>query len=292
VAIATALMPPLCTAGYGLATGQPLFFFGAFYLFLINGVFIALASLAIVRLLRLPRQAQLDPGSRSSARTIVFLAVAALLLPSVWLASRLVRDEVFTANAERFVHEAEQSAGDVVLLGREIDPQKRSITLTLMGKGVTPGLQQTLENRLAAAGLAGATLRIRHPSQDPPVKVDALKRDLRREVLQGALGAVDALGERVDRLERAQAAVQAATQARAAELAAAQDEIRAQLPSVRGLFVADAPAAGSTGVPTQMLVAVDPLRRLSRAELDRLKRWLKVRWPATEVQLVVGHPAV
>ena len=40
VAIATALMPPLCTAGYGLASGNLIYFLGAFYLYFINSVFI------------------------------------------------------------------------------------------------------------------------------------------------------------------------------------------------------------------------------------------------------------
>src|SRR5690606_21893873 len=54
VAIATALMPPLCTAGFGLATGRPAFFFGALYLYVINAIFIALATFAIVRFLGFP----------------------------------------------------------------------------------------------------------------------------------------------------------------------------------------------------------------------------------------------
>ena len=56
VAIATALMPPLCTAGYGLGTGQLIYFFGAFYLFFINAFFIALATYLMVRYLHFPRK--------------------------------------------------------------------------------------------------------------------------------------------------------------------------------------------------------------------------------------------
>ena len=56
VAIATALMPPLCTAGYGLAHGNWQYFFGAFYLFAINCVFIAFSTLLFSKLLKLPRR--------------------------------------------------------------------------------------------------------------------------------------------------------------------------------------------------------------------------------------------
>lgn len=60
VAIATALMPPLCTAGYGIGTGQPIYFFGAFYLFFINSFFIALATFLMVRYLRFPKRTYVD----------------------------------------------------------------------------------------------------------------------------------------------------------------------------------------------------------------------------------------
>ena len=55
VAIATALMPPLCTAGYGIASGNFLFFLGSFYLFFINSVFISLSTFLIVRFLKFPQ---------------------------------------------------------------------------------------------------------------------------------------------------------------------------------------------------------------------------------------------
>lgn len=68
VAIATALMPPLCTAGYGIANGNLPFFGGAFYLFTINSVFIGFASLLVVKLLRLPERGQIDHATRQRTR--------------------------------------------------------------------------------------------------------------------------------------------------------------------------------------------------------------------------------
>ena len=101
VAIATALMPPLCTAGYGLATGQVGFFFGAFYVFTINSVFIALATLGITRVLRLPLRAHADEGVRRRTRWVISATVLLTLLPSIYLAVELVRHEWFTSRAQR-----------------------------------------------------------------------------------------------------------------------------------------------------------------------------------------------
>ena len=84
VAIATALMPPLCTAGYGLATLQFQFFFGAFYLFIINTVFIAIATFLVVRFLKFPFKELQNAASQKMAKRVVTTIVLATLLPSIY----------------------------------------------------------------------------------------------------------------------------------------------------------------------------------------------------------------
>jgi uncharacterized hydrophobic protein (TIGR00271 family) len=284
VAIATALMPPLCTAGYGLATGQPRFFLGAFYLFLINGVFIALASLAVVRLLRLPRRAFTDDAARRRDRLLIAVAVTATLVPSVVLAYRLVQDELFAAGAERFVQQLDQASGHVTLLSREIEPRERRLTLTVMGKGVTSQWQRDLEGRLAAFGLADATLKIRHPNEET-LDIGSLQRDLQRNVLRSTMAAIDTQTQRIAELERQLAAKSAA----ADEYANAEAEIHALLPGLRKVVVAPrAPAAAGGDAKPLVLVAAEPARRLTKAEVEQLKRWMKARWPAADVRLTVG----
>ncbi|MBK9629347.1 MAG: DUF389 domain-containing protein [Flavobacteriales bacterium] len=93
VAIATALMPPLCTAGYGLAHGNWVFFAGAFYLFLINSVFISLSALATVRWLRYPVRHHSDERTSKRIRSITTMVVLLTVIPSVILAFRLVKQK-------------------------------------------------------------------------------------------------------------------------------------------------------------------------------------------------------
>jgi len=286
VAIATALMPPLCTAGYGLASGQPRFFLGAFYLFLINGVFIALASLAIVRVLRLPARAQAEESTRQRGRAIIAVAIVVTLTPSLYLAYRLVQDELFAANAERFMRQLETTTLDVMLLSSEIEPRERRLALTLIGKGVTPELQSQLQARAVDFGLAGATLKIRHPSQDRP-DLGALKHDLQQDIARGAATAVAAQAQRIAELERRVSTLQ--QQPPPQDPAAAEAEIRALMPTLRKVVVAQRPPDAAAGTPrAQVLVAIEPPPKLPKAEIERLKRWLKARWPQADVQLVVG----
>ena len=103
VAIATALMPPLCTTGFGLATGNWEFFFGAFYLFFINSVFISLATFLIVRFLRFHPKEFLDPQRESQVKRYIAIFVILTIIPSVITAFTVVRKTVFERNASRFV---------------------------------------------------------------------------------------------------------------------------------------------------------------------------------------------
>ena len=95
VAIATALMPPLCTAGFGLATGHWSYFFGAFYLYTINFVFIALSAFLVVRAFSVAKKKYVDPDIAKRAQRYIMIIVIATILPSSYLAYQLVGEEVF-----------------------------------------------------------------------------------------------------------------------------------------------------------------------------------------------------
>ena len=108
VAIATALMPPLCTAGYGLGTGQPRYFFGAFYLFFINAFFIALSTFVIVRYLHFPYKNYVDPIRQKMVRRLITIFSIIVLTPSIFMAIRVVRETSFQSNTTRYVNEIQK----------------------------------------------------------------------------------------------------------------------------------------------------------------------------------------
>lgn len=84
VAIATALMPPICTAGYGIAIGSISVFLGAFYLFFLNAVFISLATYFMVKYLHFPVKSYIDPRTQSRVRKIMFVLIAVIISPSAY----------------------------------------------------------------------------------------------------------------------------------------------------------------------------------------------------------------
>src|SRR6056300_512453 len=105
VAIATALMPPLCTAGFGLAHGDWHYFFGALYLFLINSVLIATATTIVVRYLRFPMVEILDPLRAKKTSRIFSIGLIVIIVPSIWIFYRTVTNTLAQTKVHNFVEE-------------------------------------------------------------------------------------------------------------------------------------------------------------------------------------------
>ena len=103
VAIATALMPPLCTAGYGLAMGNWAFFFGAMYLFVINSVFIAAATIVIVRYLRFPVVTYILPERRKRYNAYMTAFILLVLIPSAYLFYLVIQQSSYENRVRHFL---------------------------------------------------------------------------------------------------------------------------------------------------------------------------------------------
>ncbi|WP_455107890.1 TIGR00341 family protein [Porphyromonas sp.] len=159
VAIATALMPPLCTAGYGLATGQLTFFFGAFYLFFINTVFISLATIIGVRLMGFRHHEVLAPDRAKRAHHILTLIIVATTLPALLMTADIIRTSIFENNLRRFIAaELAQSGTQILSSGR--DATTKELRIVAIGRAITDDQQQAATARMEQYGLGGYQLSV------------------------------------------------------------------------------------------------------------------------------------
>lgn len=136
VAIATALMPPLCTAGYGIATGQLSFFLGAIYLFTINTVFIALSSIYISQILKFPIRSDISVQEKRKINSYITTVMLLVLIPSIYFGYILVQKERFTFNSRKFITNVSNFEG-LYLLKSHIDPDKKLIQLEYGGSKIS-----------------------------------------------------------------------------------------------------------------------------------------------------------
>lgn len=160
-AIATSLMPPLCTVGYGLATGQWYYMLGALYLFIINALFICVATFLVVKRLRFRRVHFSTTAREKKISRIIFIMVLLTLLPSIYLAYRLVQKSIFLSNIERFVQtEFKSGATQVARFDYTFEGPKRSVELLLIGQPLTLADIDTLERKMQQYGITKTQLLV------------------------------------------------------------------------------------------------------------------------------------
>ncbi len=157
VAIATALMPPLCTAGYGLASGELEYFFGALYLFTINTVFIAISSVVISQILKFPIRTLVDANQKKKTNRWISFIITLVLIPSIFFGYRLVQKEKFNENADRFINNVRVFEGNY-LLQNEINPRNRSIKLIYGGSMLSQEDKDIIKERAKDFSLDGTTI--------------------------------------------------------------------------------------------------------------------------------------
>lgn len=172
VAIATALMPPLCTAGYGLATWQISYFFGAFYLFFINSVFISLSTLVIVRILKFKQITFVDKEKQKRATRYIAIAVFITIIPSIWLGLGVIGEEIFRRNATEYINENFKLTGTRVgYYDLEFDTDTSRITISLDGKILSENRIQELKILAANYDLEDVEIDI-YQDNDPTVDIE------------------------------------------------------------------------------------------------------------------------
>ena len=159
VAIATALMPPLCTAGYGLATAQFEFFFGAFYLFTINTVFIALSSVAISQILKFPNNAKGGAAHKKRVNSWITVVIILVAFPSIYFGYNLVQKERFVENSKKYIKSVGVFDGNY-LLKSEVNSQKRSILLVYAGLTMNESQKDSINAKTTLFSLEGAEVII------------------------------------------------------------------------------------------------------------------------------------
>ena len=159
VAIATALMPPLCTAGFGLASGNLYYFFGAFYLYFINTVFISLATYVVVRLLKYPKKVFLNKQREKIVTRYVGVIVFFTIVPSLFLSYNLIRASYFNDRVRTFVAD-ELSFPNTQILSKTVTDtsDKKEVKVVLIGETVPETMIANARAKMPKYGLKNVAL--------------------------------------------------------------------------------------------------------------------------------------
>ena len=184
VAIATALMPPLCTVGYGIAILNPRYIFGALYLFLINGIFIALATFFMAKFLGFESAAVSEEQRRRNPR-IVAAVLLVMIVPSVFSAIGTIRDNNFAISAERFVQN-NKTIGSSYIFAHDIhlDGRNQTLDIYLAGEQLDYTAKQILLKNALGYGLHSDQIVFHEEAAVQNLNKNELVRDLNENYLQ------------------------------------------------------------------------------------------------------------
>ena len=279
VAIATALMPPLCTAGYGLANGNLAHFFGAAYLFVINCIFIMLATYISVKYLRFREVDFADVIVQRKTRRISYVLIILFVIPSIWSAFTFVRQNNFESNAAAFADNC-KVYGRTILYDYKIDHSDGSV-IHLFFSGEPLG-DQARRDLLAKA----EEYKIKS-SQVDIKEYTTVSTDNNAELVKSIYDRMDMEVSRRDaEIRRLRGLLEANKEADLPYVQLAR-EISGIFPSVRSVVIARGASviADSANAIPCISVIVRPDSLLAPAESVKLAEWLRVRLSSDAVVL-------
>ena len=277
VAIATALMPPLCTAGFGLAMGKWYFLLGALYLFFINSLMICFATLLIVKQLRFHKQEFASKETEKRVIRSIWIIVIITVMPSIYLAYKIVQRSIFEGNAKRFVqNEFQFHRTQVVNKNFLMQGSKKTIELLLVGQALSPEIVDSLKGRMEFYDLDSTRLVIRQ-GLDAKQEIDIaqIKASIVEDIFKQE---TDSLPITINKLQR--------------PIPDISKEMKVLYPDVKQYTITNTILFNqdSTRKDTLTLLTVKTKRPLTSSEKQRLMGWIMQRAETDSVKLI-NEPA-
>lgn len=284
VAIATALMPPLCTAGYGLAMGEPSFFFGAFYLYFINTVFITLTTFVGVRMLRFKQKQFIDAARMVTVKRYIIGIVVLTMLPAAYMTVQIIRQSVLENNSNRFVRN-ELAFKGTQIISQKFDAKHKTLNIVAVGKIISKEEIAKAEKMLESYNLEDYKLHI----------IQGLQSDsllLANQQYSYSSGNTQAsqqkLIEQVAQLGKVEQQLNAYQQY-ATLTKEIHTELKAVCPSAKSISISRVTEAKTDTAASQeyVMAVVNCPRALSSPDRQRLQEWLKARTKSDSLRVIV-----
>ena len=285
VAIATALMPPLCTVGYGLATFQFRFMLGALYLFTINSIFIALASFIVTRVMKYQAIGELEPAKLKRLKNAMVAVIIIITLPSILIAISIIQRSSFETNYRNFVDEAFKYDNTFVVESKyeyNASPRKQSvIEVRLFGEPLSDNVINNIRGQMSGVyHLPKVDLVVRQSNQeDGGIAITALQSNY-----------TEMLNEKNRQISRLQEML---SQVRTADTLAVSNmtrELGIFVPDMSDMSLQRHISYNTDGIPTDTTyICILSFRQDMEKEpdIDLIKHWLHNRTGVSDIELLI-----
>ncbi|MGM9733541.1 MAG: DUF389 domain-containing protein, partial [Prevotella sp.] len=276
VAIATALMPPLCTAGYGLATGHFLYFLGAFYLFFINTVFISLATYVGVRLMHFHRLEFKNQAVAKKTQRMVMAIAIVTMIPATFMTIGIVRRSIFDNKVNSFV-KVELSQPGTQVISSNVDEDNQVLSIVAVGKEISDSAKSAAKKRMEQYGLGKYTLNIIQGEGSDSIlslsnkltQINNSRNDERKKLVEMS-AEIGELNSRLDSYTKYETLTQEVC-----------SEMKALYPQVKAVSISRVAQSSRDTTAVKRFVAaiisLDAKARISPADKTKLHDWLQAR---------------
>lgn len=291
VAIATALMPPICTAAYGFVHGNIGFVLGAFYLYLLNCIYIAVSSILIIWFIQPVSRREINDKLRLKLRLFLFSTVLISFIPSVFIAVSFVHNQVFDHNVSDFVRK-ELIFASTFPIDYKSSYKNKTIDVVLIGKRLDENALARIENTLPEYGLTETRLIVKQIGIHQE-DLDAIKTALAKDILTNHQNEAKKKEQILQTLQ---------TDVRSAEKKAREEkektymnmarEIYIQYPEINEVLFADAYVSRQKDknldwIPAVVIVSKHTLKKDTRT---KIMKWLKLRLEEDRTEVIfVNH---
>lgn len=284
VAIATALMPPLCTAGFGLATGNLLYFLGAFYLYFINSVFISLATFVGVRVMHFRRKEFVDKERGKLVKKYIIIIALATMCPAIYLTYGIVKSTIYEASANNFINEI-LNFDNTQVIDRKISYEKKEIRIVLIGREVPETELAMARDNLKHFNLADTKLVVLQGMNNDALDIGTLKAQVMEDFYKNSEQRLLEQQERIRSLEK-QLEVYTAYSETDKNIIS---ELKVLYPHAESIAMAKTVQMqiDSTKADTLTLVLMKFSKKPHEQEQEKITEWLKARISADKLKLIV-----
>lgn len=288
VAIATALMPPLCTAGFGLASGNLSYFFGAFYLYFINTVFISVATYIVVRILKYPRKSFIDKKREKTVRRYMTIIVICTIVPSIYLSYRVFEATLFDQQVRKFINE-ELHFPNTQILSRSVTNtgDKKEIKMVLIGQTIPDIMISTARLKMSNYGLKDIDLIVQQGFGNEEVDINELKTMLMKDLYKNSEDLLEAQAIQIDSLKQSLDRYRHASDMTRTLL----PEMRVLYPSIEQLSCTQTylMETNKSKQDTVMLVYLKARQNIGTDDRKKLVQWLSARTKEKNIKLIIDN---
>ena len=286
VAIATALMPPLCTAGFGLATGNWLYFLGAIYLYFINSVFISLATFLGVHFMRFKRKEFADKNREKTVRKYIVMVTILTMCPAIYLTYGIVKETFYNSMASKYITE-ELRFPETQVLNREVCYDKNEIRVVLVGKEVDEEQLKIVRAKLDKYKLSGTKLVVFQGVNNDKMDIGNIKSLVLQDFYEKSESQLLKQKQEIDSLNRVLEVYTRSGQADAKLV----EEMKALFEDVKSVSLARTVRLGTDSLQsdtlTYAILGVDKEVEMSDESLEKMAKWLKARSGAKTLKLIL-----